>query len=123
MVRSATPLATKIGESQVTGVSDPEMTRAFDERAEVMRRRARELAVHALEQGQVWVSGLGFRLVTMPSASSGLMPSRSSPTTGDRLNIGNDPWPLGPCGAEPLQALSHRKEPKLPSNGLLVVEE
>lgn len=41
------------------GVSDPDVARALDERADAMQRRAKELAEHAVLHGEAWVSGLG----------------------------------------------------------------
>ena len=94
----------------VTGVSDPEMARALDERADAMRRRARELAAHAIGQGQVWVSALGVPPRDHAKREEWFDAVSVVAVYRDRWNIENDPWPLGAGrAAKTPEALGHHK--------------
>ena len=44
---------------RVRGVTDPDMARALTEREQAMERRARTLAIQAIEAGHAWVQRLG----------------------------------------------------------------
>ncbi|MGO9962063.1 MAG: TrwC relaxase [Acidimicrobiales bacterium] len=91
-------------------VTDPDMVRALDERDQAMQRRARDLAVQAVERGQVWVRLLG-TLPNDPATRERWMVAVSTVAAyRDRWNIDNDHKPLGSDGAvKAIEGLSHRK--------------
>jgi len=95
---------------RAAGVTDSDMVQALDERDEAIQSRARELAVHAVEHGQVWVSRLG----TPPSdpvARERWMAAVSTVAAyRDRWSIGNDHRPLGSYTAvKAIEGVGHRK--------------
>jgi hypothetical protein len=95
---------------RAVGVTDPDMARALDERDEAMQRRARELAVQAIEHGQVWVRRLGMA-PSEPGARRRWIEAVSTVAAyRERWAIGNDDRPLGPnSGVRTIQGVDHRK--------------
>ncbi len=99
---------------RAVGVTDPDMARALDERERAMRRRARELAEHALERGEIWVLRLGAPPVDRAKQERWLEAVSSIAAYRERWNIGDDRRPLGSGGAlRTLDALGHRRRAEL----------
>jgi len=95
---------------RATGVADPDMAKALDERDQAMERRALELASQAIERGQVWVRRLG-----APPSDPAMREawSRAVSTVAayrDRWDVGADHRPLGPeTAVKTIEAIGHRK--------------
>ena len=99
---------------RAVGVTDPDMVRALVERERAMRRRARELAVHALERREIWVLRLGAPPVDRAKHERWLEAVSSIAAYRERWNIGDDRRPLGSGGAlRTLDALGHRRRAEL----------
>jgi hypothetical protein len=101
---------------RAVGVTDPDMVRAFDERAVAMQHRARELAVHALEHRETWVLRLGAPPVDRDRAKLERWLEAVSTVAAcqEHWDIADDRRPLGPGGAvTTLEALGHRRRAEL----------
>ncbi len=95
---------------QASGVTDPDMAGALDERDQAMERRAADLADAAVDSGRVWVR----RLSTPPQepgAREAWMRAVSTVAAyRDRWGIGTDHRPLGAESAvRTIEAIGHRK--------------
>jgi len=95
---------------RATGVGDPDMARALDERDQAMERRAAELASEAIEAGKVWVRRLG-RPPADPAAREAWTRAVSTVAAyRERWGIGTDHRPLGPESAvRTIEAFGQRK--------------
>jgi len=95
---------------RATGVADPDMARALDERDQAMERRAAELASEAIEAGQVWVRRLGTPPSHPAMRDAWLRAVSTVAAYRDRWDIGTDPRPLGPVSAvRTIEGIGHRK--------------
>jgi hypothetical protein len=91
------------------GVTDPDMARALDERANTMQRRARELAERAVAQGQAWVGSLGVPPSDPLARERWMQAVTTVAAYRDRWNIPVGHIPLGPDNlVEPVEALRDR---------------
>ena len=95
---------------RATGVTDPDMVRALDDRDQAMQRRAAALATQAIHRGRVWTRRLGSPPAD-PSAREAWMQAVSTVAAyRDRWRIDNDHRPLGPdSAAKTIEALGHRR--------------
>ena len=71
------------------------MARALDERDEAMRRRSRELAEQAIEQGDAWVRRLGMPPLDPGARQQWVEAISTLAAYRDRWNVGSDDRPLG----------------------------
>jgi len=95
---------------RAAGVTDPEMTRALDERDQAMERRARELASEAIERGQVWVRRLGAPPSDPAMRDAWFRAVSTVAAYRERWGIGADHWPLGAESAvKTIEGIGHRK--------------
>jgi hypothetical protein len=95
---------------RAVGVTDPDMVRALVERERTMRRRARELAVDALEHRETWVLQLGAPPVEHVRHERWLEAISTVAAYREHSDIADDRRPLGPSGAvRTLEALGHRR--------------
>jgi hypothetical protein len=79
-----------------------------------MQRRARELAIHAIEQGQAWVSRLGVPPREEARRERWLEAISAVAAYRDRWNIGDDRRPIGPSGgSRTIEEASHRERAAL----------
>lgn len=94
---------------RAVSVTDPDMARALDEREITMQRRARELAEHAVAQGQVWVSSLGVSPTDPIARERWMQAVMTVAAYRNRWNIPVDLTALGPDNpVEPVEALRDR---------------
>jgi hypothetical protein len=99
---------------RAAGVTDPDMARALDERDQAMRRRARELAELAVEQGQAWVRRLNMSPSNPAERERWIEAVSTIAAYRDRWNIDNDYRPLDSNrAAKTIEAGSHRKLAKV----------
>ena len=95
---------------RATGVADPDMAKALDERDQAMERRARELASQAIERGQAWVRRLGAPPSDPAAREAWTRAVSTVAAYRDRWGIGTDRRPLGPESAvKTTEAVGHRK--------------
>ena len=95
---------------RTVGVTDPDMAQALDERDQAMERRARELAVHAIERGQVWVHRLGLPPSDSEATEQWIEALSTVAAYRDGWSIGNDHLPLGSDTAiSTIAAVAHRR--------------
>jgi conjugative relaxase-like TrwC/TraI family protein len=91
-------------------VTDPDMTRALDDRDQAMERRAAELAAQAVERDQVWVRRLGSPPADPGARETWMQALSTVAAYRDRWGIGNDHRPLGPgSAAKTIEAVGHRR--------------
>jgi hypothetical protein len=99
---------------RAAGVTDPDMARALDDRADAMQCRARELAIHAVEQGQAWVSGLGVPPRDEVKRERWLEAVSVVVANWDRWNVGNDRRPTGlDSTSKTIEEARHRERAEL----------
>jgi hypothetical protein len=77
------------------GVSDPDMAKALGERDDSMQRRARELALQALDHGEAWVGRLGTPPRDPAKRQQWIEAVSTVAAYRDRWNIGKDRRPVG----------------------------
>jgi len=95
---------------RAAGVTDPEMTKALDERDRAMERRATELAREAIDRGQVWTRRLGTPPSDPGARRAWLRAVSTVAAYRERWGIGADHRPLGPESAvKTIEGLGHRK--------------
>jgi hypothetical protein len=92
---------------RVTGVRDPDMTRALTEREQSMEQRARDLAEHAVSSGQTWVRRLG-QPPTDPTTQRRWL-SAIRTVDRDRWSLASDPRPVGSENVQSLEQLAHMR--------------
>ena len=95
---------------RAAAVTDPDMARALVERDETLRRRARELAVQAIQQNQAWVLRLGVPPADPDARQIWIEAVSTVAAYRKRWNIGDDKEPLGArVAAETLEGIGHRQ--------------
>ncbi len=92
------------------GVTDTDMARGLQERAEALQRRARELAKRAIDQNPLWLRQLGARPSDPVAAERWLEAVKTIAAYRERWSIDDDPRPLGSnATARSIEALSQRR--------------
>ena len=95
-------------------VTDPDMVRALNERERAMRRRARELALHALEHRETWVLRLGAPPADRLRHERWLELVSTVAAYREHWDIADDHRPLGPSGAvRTFDGLGHQRRAQL----------
>jgi hypothetical protein len=99
---------------RAVGVTDPDMVRALNERERAMRRRARELALHALEHRETWVLRLGAPPADRLRHERWLELVSTVAAYREHWDIADDHRPLGPSGAvRTFDGLGHQRRAQL----------
>jgi len=92
------------------GVTDTDMARGLEERAEALQRRAQELAERAIDQNPLWLRQLGARPCDPLSRGRWLEAVKTIAAYRERWNVGDDPRPLGSRGAaRSIEALNQHR--------------
>jgi len=92
------------------GVSDPDMAQALGERDDAMQRRARELALQALDHGEAWVGGLGTPPIDPAKRQQWIEAVSTIAAYRDRWNIGKDHRPVGQdADVKTIEGIVHRR--------------
>ncbi len=95
---------------RAVGVTDTDMARGLQERAEALQRRARELAERAIDQNPLWLRQLGVRPSDPLAAERWLEAVKTIAAYRERWNIEDDPRPLGSkATARSIEALNQRR--------------
>jgi conjugative relaxase-like TrwC/TraI family protein len=95
---------------RAAGVTDRDMVQALDKRDAAIQLRARELALQAVENGQVWVSRLGTPPSDPVERERWMAAVSTVAAYRVRWSIGNDHRPLGSYGAvKAIEGVNHRK--------------
>ena len=95
---------------RAVGVTDTDMARGLEERAEALQRRARELAERAIDQNPLWLRQLGARPSDPLAAERWLEAVKTIAAYRERWSIDDDPRPLGSKGtARSIEALNQRR--------------
>jgi hypothetical protein len=77
------------------GVTDTDMARGLQERAEALQRRAHELAERAIDQNPLWLRQLGARPSDPLAAERWLEAVKTIAAYRERWSIDDDPRPPG----------------------------
>lgn len=92
------------------GVSDPDMAKALGERDDAMQRRARELALQALDQGEAWVGRLGTPPIDPAKREQWIEAVSTIAAYRDRWNIGKDHRLVGEdASVKTIEGIVHRR--------------
>jgi len=95
---------------RAVGVTDTDMARGLQERAQALQRRARELAERAIDQDPLWLRQLGARPSDPLSRERWLEAVKTIVAYRERWSINADPRPLGSKGAaRSIEALNQRR--------------
>jgi conjugative relaxase-like TrwC/TraI family protein len=95
---------------RAVGVTDTDMARGLQERAEALQRRARELAERAIDQNPLWLRQLGARPSDPLSRERWLEAVKTIVAYRERWNLSDDPRPLGSkATARSIEALNQRR--------------
>ena len=95
---------------RAVGVTDTDMARGLQERAEALQRRAHELAERAIDQNPLWLRQLGARPSDPLSAERWLEAVKTIAAYRERWSIDDDPRPLGSkATARSIEALNQRR--------------
>jgi len=109
---------------RAVGVTDPDLTQALDERAQAMQCRARELAVQALERGDVWITRLGTPPTDPVTRERWMVAVSTVAAYRDRWSIGNGHRPLGSDGAaKTIEGVGYRKRAQVATRRALSLSE
>jgi hypothetical protein len=109
---------------RAVGVTDPDLTQALDERAQAMQCRARELAVQALERGDVWITRLGTPPTDPVTRERWMVAVSTVAAYRDRWSIGNEHRPLGSDGAaKTIEGVGYRKRAQVATRRALSLSE
>jgi conjugative relaxase-like TrwC/TraI family protein len=80
---------------RAVGVTDTDMARGLQERAEALQRRAGELVERAIDKNPLWLRQLGARPSNPLAAERWLEAVKTIAAYRERWHIGDDPRPLG----------------------------
>ena len=95
---------------RAVGVTNTDMARGLQERAEALQRRAHELAERAIDQNPLWLRQLGARPSDPPFRETWLEAVKTIAAYRERWSIDDDPRPLGSKGtARSIEALNQRR--------------
>jgi hypothetical protein len=95
---------------RAVGVTDTDMARGLQERAEALQRRAGELAERAVDQKPLWLRQLGVRPSDPLAAERWLEAVQTIAAYRERWNVGDDPRPLGSkATGRSIEALNQRR--------------
>jgi hypothetical protein len=95
---------------RAVGVTDTDMARGLQERAEALQRRAGELAERAIDKNPLWLRQLGVRPSDPLAAERWLEVVKTIAAYRERWNVGDDPRPLGSkATARSIEALNQRR--------------
>jgi hypothetical protein len=95
---------------RAVGVTDTDIARGLQERAEALQRRARELAERAIDRNPLWLRQLGVRPSDPLAAERWLEAVKTIAAYRERWNIEDDPRPLGSkATARSIEALNQRR--------------
>jgi hypothetical protein len=95
---------------RAVGVTDTDVARGLQERAEALQRRAQELAGRAIDQDPLWLRQLGARPCDPLSRGRWLEAVKTIAAYRERWNVGDDPRPLGSRGAaRSIEALNQHR--------------
>jgi hypothetical protein len=95
---------------RAAGVTDTDMARGLQERAEALQYRAQELAERATDQNPLWLRQLGARPSDPLAAERWLEAVKTIAAYRERWSINDDPRPLGSkATARSIEALNQRR--------------
>jgi conjugative relaxase-like TrwC/TraI family protein len=91
------------------GVTDPEMARALEDRAQALEQRGRMLAEQAVVQGDGWTRMLGLVPAEPRRRERWVAGAATVAAYRERWGVERDPNPLGPSTCSSIEQMTHRR--------------